>query len=85
MVMNNIFTEMRIPQLGDANFQTDFTAFCSALKQNIERLISVHYTKGEPGNSVYTTQVNVGYSPGGRLTSISAGMLNTIFRTRYPL
>ena len=79
MVMNNIFTEMRIPQLGDANFQTDFTAFCSALKQNIERLISVHYTKGEPGNSVYTTQVNVGYSPGGRLTSISAGMLNTIF------
>ena len=62
--MNNIFTEMRIPQLGDATFQTDFAAFCNAMKQNIERLISVQYTKGEPGNSVYTTTVHVGYSGG---------------------
>lgn len=79
--MNNIFTEMIIPQLGDATFQTDFTAFCNAMKQNIERLISVQYTKGEPGNSVYTTLVHAGYSESNDLTNISACILNTIFNT----
>ena len=81
--MNNIFTEMRIPQLGDATFQTDFAAFCNAMKQNIERLISVQYTKGEPGNSVYTTTVHVGYSGGGTLTNMSAGVLGSIFGVEF--
>lgn len=81
--MNNIFTEMRIPQLGDPTFQTDFNTFCEAIKQNIERLISVQYTKGEPGNSVYTIPVHVGYTSTGvgNLTSLSAGILNAIFGT----
>ena len=81
--MNNIFTEMRIPQLGDPNFQTDFTAFCNAMKQNIERLVSVQYTKGEPGNSVYTRRVHVGYTTASKLTKLSAGMLSTIFKTTF--
>lgn len=81
--MNNIFTEMRIPQLGDANFQYDFTTFCNAMKQNIERLISVQYTKGEPGNSVYATTVHVGYSGGGTLTNMSAGVLGSIFGVEF--
>lgn len=80
--MNNIFTEMRIPQLGDANFQTDFTDFCNAMKQNIERLISVQYSKGEPGNSVYTKPIHVGYT-NDTLTKLSAGMLGAIFDATF--
>lgn len=80
--MNNIFTEMRIPQLGDPGFQEDFAAFCNAMKQNIERLISVQYTKGEPGNSVYTRSVHVGYTS-HKLTKLSAGILSTIFNTTF--
>lgn len=79
--MNNLFTEMIIPQLGDGNFQANFEDFCNAMKQNIERLISVQYTKGEPGNSVYTRNVHVGYSESNDLTNISANLLNTIFGT----
>ena len=80
--MNNIFTEMRIPQLGDANFQNDFTDFCNAMKQNIERLISVQYSKGEPGNSVYTKPIHVGYT-NDTLTKLSAGILGAIFDATF--
>lgn len=74
---------MRVPQLGDANFQMDFTAFCNAMKQNIERLMSVQYTKGEPGNSVYASTAHVGYSPLGKLTNMSAGILGAIFGVEF--
>ena len=74
---------MIIPQLGDPTFQTDFTDFCRAMKQNIERLMSVQYTKGEPGNSVYSTQTHAGYTPVGTLTNLGAGILNAIFNTNF--
>lgn len=74
---------MTIPQIGDPLFQTNFENFCNAMKQNIERLISVQYTKGEPGNSVYAGTAHVGYSAVGNLTNMAAGMLNVIFDTEF--
>lgn len=60
--MNDIFVNMNVPQLGDPNFQSQFESFCGSLVENIQRLISVQYTKGEPGNSVFTKECTVEYT-----------------------
>lgn len=81
--MNDIFTNMVIPELGDGDFQQSFHDFCTAIKQNIERLMSVQYTKGEPGNSVITEPMEIGYN-NGVLTPASAMFLSTIFGVAIP-
>lgn len=78
--MNNILVNMTIPQLGQPDFQTQFEQFCIATTQNIERLMSIQYAKGNPGNSVYDEPLRIGYE-NGLLTPASAGFLNEIFGT----
>lgn len=76
--MNNIFQNMVIPELGNQDFQQSFTDFCTAIKNNIERLFSVQYTKGDPGNSVYTQNFHIGYT-NNELTVAGASFLHSIF------
>lgn len=80
--MNNIFQNMVIPELGNQDFQQSFTEFCTAIKNNIERLMSVQYTKGEPGNSVYTQNLHIGYTD-DKLTVAGASFLHSIFGTEF--
>lgn len=75
--MNDIYIPMRVPRLGDPTFSSDFSQFCDTMKQNIERLVSVQYTKGEPGNSVLTKSIHGGFENGyDRLTRL---FVNEIF------
>lgn len=57
--MSNFLEELKIPQLGEATFQNDFNAFCSAIKNNFDRLVSVQFTKGNDGNSVVTQKITI--------------------------
>lgn len=87
--MNDIYTDMIIPQLGDPNFQALFENFCNSIIQNIQRLISVQYTKGEPGNSVYTQKYTVdeGSAMSDELSPLTIAMMRKIFNddTHEPL
>ena len=58
--MSNFLETLTIPQLGSADFQTEFEAFCSAIKNNFERLVSVQFTKGNDGNSVVAQRILIG-------------------------
>lgn len=87
-MINDIFTNMNIPQLGDPNFQTNFQNFCSAIVENIQRLISVQYVKGEAGSSVVNRNYVIEYAmepgdtptfPSGPLCSLGQSMVMTLF------
>lgn len=80
--MNDIFVNMNVPQLGDPNFQSQFESFCGSLVENIQRLISVQYTKGEPGNSVFTKECTVEYTVNTnqlKLSTMGRRMVEKIF------
>ena len=80
--MNDIYVQMHIPQLGSPEFQQEFSEFCSAMKQNIERLISIQYSKGEPGNSIYTETDLIKYTIDGDsvlLSPMGRKLVETIF------
>lgn len=58
--MSNFLENLVIPQLGSPTFQNDFEAFCSVIKNNFERLVSVQFTKGNDGNSVVAQKILIG-------------------------
>lgn len=74
--LRNIFKRMDVPTLGDPLFQEQFEKFCQSIVQNIERLISVQYTKGDPGDSVVTEEHTSNYRTG--TTEISTGNLDAM-------
>ena len=57
--MSNFLEDLVIPQLGSDDFQLKFDLFCSAIKNNFERLVSVQFTKGNDGNSVVTKHITI--------------------------
>ena len=80
--MNDIFVNMNVPELGNPKFQTQFTDFCNSIIENIQRLVSVQYTKGEPGNSVTTNKCVVKYTVNQdqwKLSNMGRRMVEKIF------
>ena len=77
----NFLETMTIPELGNPTFQADFNSFCTAIKNNIERLVSVQYTKGNDGNSIYANTLLIDSSKGDndRISNLSISLINKIF------
>ena len=81
--MSNFLQGMPIPELGDQNFQTNFRDFCTAIKNNIERLISVQYARGNDGSSMVAEKITIdeNLTSAGEISKLGAAILNTIFDT----
>ena len=79
--MSNFLENLVIPQLGSPTFQNDFEAFCSVIKNNFERLVSVQFTKGNDGNSVVTQRILIG--DGLTATNTMPNMVYQIVKSIY--
>lgn len=84
--MSNIFKDMTVPNLGDSNFQGHFEDFCNSIIQNIQRLISIQYTKGDKGDSVVTEELTSNYRgiddkeiSTGNLDAMGMAIISAIF------
>ena len=79
--MNNFLENITIPQLGDPNFQSDFDNFCTAIKNNFEKLISVQWTKGNDGSSIETKNITIdsGLDNTDTMSMLSYSIISAIF------
>lgn len=82
-VTNNFLVPINIPNLQNPNFQSDFSDFCEAIRDNFERLISVQYARGERGTSIESHEVRFIEEVNNVwvLTGFGAEFLNELFNT----
>lgn len=58
--IDDFLTSMTAPSLESPNFSSEFSEWTSAIEENIKKLVSAPYLKGDRGNSIESISVDLG-------------------------